>query len=426
MHRMAPSRGRVRLRRSMPGFRPLSSLVLAATVWLSAAYAEDVSFSVEMEGVARSATSATSPRNGVAYVSIGSIARQLGMGVTIGSDQLQVDFQNRSALIRYSSREVNASSSKFTISRPVILSGSEVWMAVDDVEPFLRGAFRLSAQRREARASTRDDLEALEPLDTEASGPPGAASTLPAAEDTPLDPLTEDDLGKVAPSAPTAPSPPASAGPVVIVDPGHGGGDTGIAGRALAEKDLALAVATRLKAHLEETPGLTVRLTREDDRELSVLDRINLAIANRGRLFVSIHAGSSLSLSANGTEVFYPTDSGLTDIGLAGTDSILNAADRRANALQSRSAAQALTNALANESPAGQRGARSIRSRLLHNVPMPALLIEVGFITNPTEEAVLATPEYQEVLAEGIAAGIRQYLGLSPVGAAPPSSADSP
>ena len=57
---------------------------------------------------------------------------------------------------------------------------------------------------------------------------------------------------------------------------------------------------------------------------------------------------------------------------------------------------------------------------------MPALLIEVGFITNPTEEAVLATSEYQDILAGGIASGIRHYLGVPPVGAPPHAAAGAP
>lgn len=384
------------------GVRALAVLLLAAwSIGLHHAVAEEVSFKVEVDGETRSAINETSMRNGVAYVPIASIARQIGVGVNVGTDQLQVDFQTRTALIKYSGREVNASLSQFSLARPVIHSGSEAWMALEDVESFFSNAFRLTVRRAEAAPTdSKAELDALEPLDTEAAAPARDAAGPDPAEEAPLEPISEEDLlGSAQPATPIALAPqPTSVGPVVILDPGHGGNDGGIVGRSISEKDLDLSIALKLKALLEETPGLTVRLTREDDREVSLMDRINFAIANRGRLFVSLHAGSSLSPSANGSEIYYPTDSGLTTIGLTGAESVVNAADRRTNAVQSRRIAENMATALTSESPAGQRGTRAIRSRLLHNVPMPSLLIEVGFLTNPTEEVILATDAYQESL----------------------------
>ncbi len=192
--------------------------------------------------------------------------------------------------------------------------------------------------------------------------------------------------------------------PVVILDAGHGGGDTGeTGGNGTEEKEIVLQIARAAGELLAD--ACKVVLTRREDVALSPEQRASDANYQRGNVFVSIHTGASGTPAANGIELFVPTSTITTAAGRT----IAVSADDSSGEL-SRRLAQQLSSALQATTSASPRGIHSAPCRVFKGLTMPAVLIEVGFITNPVEEDLLAGEDYQRSIAEGIASGIRAFL----------------
>lgn len=199
------------------------------------------------------------------------------------------------------------------------------------------------------------------------------------------------DIKTGQPDQPGAPSLPAGRKLCVVIDAGHGGTDPGAGGQGTVfEKDITRAIA----AHVAKLIGQACqpKFTRAEDESLTAQKRVSMANADlAGDLLVSIHVGTSNSKTANGFEFFCPP----------------GASDR--NSAESLALARDLSNALATSTGLSSRGVRQAPCRMFTNLQMPGVLVEVGFITNPTEEQLLANPEHQQKLAEGIANGIVAY-----------------
>ncbi len=214
----------------------------------------------------------------------------------------------------------------------------------------------------------------------------------------------------------------------IVIDPGHGGDDTGaVSPDGLMEKDLVLGIARRLKRTLEAS-GYTVRLTRDGDEGRALTDRT--AVANRleARVFVSLHANASVVSAVNGAETYYMSlDEGATDQAAADTASLENqAADaHRRSALdlilwdlaqaevlnESSRLAVDVQQRLNASLGLRDRGVKQAPFVVLTGATMPAILVEVGFLSNADEARRLATPEHQERVAAAIALGVRDFLG---------------
>jgi N-acetylmuramoyl-L-alanine amidase len=181
----------------------------------------------------------------------------------------------------------------------------------------------------------------------------------------------------------------------VVIDAGHGGQDPGAIGpTGIKEKDVNLAVALKL-GPLLQAQGINVVYTRVDDNIpwTTVTNDLQMRcdIANKANadFFISIHSNSSDSSLPYGTETYYttqkPSDSSVAQI------------------IQSNLVAQ---NGLSN------RGIKTANYYVLNNTSMPAVLAELGFISNPTEEQLLNSPDFQAKCANGLANGIKKVLGL--------------
>jgi N-acetylmuramoyl-L-alanine amidase len=238
------------------------------------------------------------------------------------------------------------------------------------------------------------------------------------------------ELGRVFPTPTPAPEyAPVATGPSpVVIDPGHGGKDTGAASDSgLTERDLTLAVARRLAGELRAR-GHQVRLTRDDGEGRALTDRT--AIANRveAEVFVSLHANASNFSSVRGSETYYMSlDDQATDEAAAALAELENEAggeseersdldlilwDLAQASVLNESAELALEvqtrlNALSN---IRDRGVKQAPFVVLTGATMPAILVEVGFLSNPAEAERLATPEHQQALAGAIAQGIDAFL----------------
>jgi len=185
-------------------------------------------------------------------------------------------------------------------------------------------------------------------------------------------------------------------GPLICIDPGHGGTDSGAVGTTKAkEKDVNLAIGLMLAQNLRQA-GLQVMMTRSDDGYPDLHYRAALANEAGAGLFVSIHNNASGDPAAVGTETFY-----------WGTPEEWSP--------EGRLLAETIQRNLVAAIQSVDRGARTHWYNLvvLAETLMPAALVEVGFMTNPAEEAMLLTPAYQQAAAQGITAGILEFLGWS-------------
>ena len=174
----------------------------------------------------------------------------------------------------------------------------------------------------------------------------------------------------------------------IAIDAGHGGHDPGAIGvNNLREKELNLSVALKVETRLKQK-GIQVIMTRRDDTFLSLDERVSKAVNSYADTFVSIHANSA-SASASGTETYYST-----------------AATRADN---SKQLATFIQNRLYPALGTQNRGVKSQTFRVIHANPLPAALVELGFITNTSDGSKLASEEYRNKAAEAIALGIQDY-----------------
>ncbi|WP_054707737.1 N-acetylmuramoyl-L-alanine amidase [Bacillus sp. JCM 19041] len=186
-------------------------------------------------------------------------------------------------------------------------------------------------------------------------------------EHTPID---DEDTG-------TAPS-----GNRIILDPGHGGIDSGAASNGLLEKHVVLDIAKRTQILLEDR-GFKVKLTREEDLFLELEERVAIAETWQADQFVSIHANGFSDPNANGIETFYYPGSS-----------------------NGKSMAAAVQNQLIDQTDRRNRGVFEETFYVLRHTSMPAILIEAGFVTNESDAARLQDDHYLQSVAESIAIGI--------------------
>jgi N-acetylmuramoyl-L-alanine amidase len=193
----------------------------------------------------------------------------------------------------------------------------------------------------------------------------------------------------------------------VVLDPGHGGSDTGTRGRNSLEKTMTLDTARRVERHLEAA-GLNTILTHTDDRTLGLDERVEFARAKRADLFVSIHFNSGGT--AEGIETYC-----VPPAGTASTESPrLFGGDTEAspnNRYDERNVwlAHCVQRSALSATGATDRGVRRARFVVIRDAPCPAILIEGGFLSSRAEEARILSSDYREKLAKAIADGILDY-----------------
>jgi len=221
----------------------------------------------------------------------------------------------------------------------------------------------------------------------------------------------------------------------VIIDPGHGGKDPGTRGKSITEKEVVLKVGLLLGDLIrQEFPDVNVLFTRDSDVFIPLIERTERAIAAKADLFISIHCNSAPNSAVTGIETYV--------MGLHKTESNLEVAQRE-NAViayeddyttkyegydpkspesfiifsliqnvfldQSLEFATLLQDDFARRLKRNNRGVRQAGFLVLHKSSMPSVLIELGFLSNPTEEAFLASSQGQEYLASAIFRAFKLY-----------------
>ncbi len=207
---------------------------------------------------------------------------------------------------------------------------------------------------------------------------------------------------------------------VVVLDPGHGGHDSGAVGpSALAEKDVTLVLAKKIKDALG--PDSTVYVTRDGDYWLNIEKRTAEANHHRADVFVSLHAGGSLHHKAQGIVIFcYGSGTGQ---GLS-AQPVKNAGEctsgphpwdhiQLRHTIKSKRLADLLHNELLAAINPMDRGIHTAPCSVLRGADMPAVLVEVGYVSHPAEEKQLGDPSFTSAVAKAIGRGIREFFGRS-------------
>lgn len=221
----------------------------------------------------------------------------------------------------------------------------------------------------------------------------------------------------------------------IVIDPGHGGHDTGTIGPdGLKEKDLVLEVGRRLGKLLETRLGAEVVYTRKDDTFIPLETRTAIANQQRADLFISIHANSSRDPDARGVETYYlnftsapdalevaARENAVSEKSIYELQDLVKKIALKEKIEESREFAadvqQSLHSGLAARSPAiRNRGVKKAPFIVLIGANMPSILAEISFVSNPTDERHLETSEYRQRIAESLYRGIASYAdGLSGV-----------
>lgn len=218
----------------------------------------------------------------------------------------------------------------------------------------------------------------------------------------------------------------------VVLDPGHGGKDDGKRGSTgLLEKNVNLAVALRTRDILERELGVRVILTREDDRLLALTRRTEIANETGGDLFLSIHCNSWFGRGAGGFEAYFlsparterdrevaraenaagrfatpgnPDADVSSDIDFILWDMVQNEYINESSHL-----AELIQKAMSDRLEIRNRGVKQANFSVLQGAQMPAILIEVAFLSNPTEESLLTSDDFHRRVANGIVEAVRLF-----------------
>jgi N-acetylmuramoyl-L-alanine amidase len=227
---------------------------------------------------------------------------------------------------------------------------------------------------------------------------------------------------------------PASAVPLVVIDPGHGGSQDGAASQdGLLEKNLALALAKKLKAALEKEVGATAKLTRDKDQLVHLSDRVAWANQQKPDLFISLHANSMPTQRQRnlieGVETYFlsahASHEDARKVAARENAEVPGAKKAKNNdtlafilADLQRSEAHADSSRLAylvheqliGATSAVDRGVQQAPFYVLMGIDAPAILVEVGFISHPNEGERLADEAYQDMLAKAVALGVKNFF----------------
>lgn len=192
----------------------------------------------------------------------------------------------------------------------------------------------------------------------------------------------------------------------IVIDPGHGGKDDGTRGDRFREKHLVLTVSERLADILREK-GYEVVLTRQDDRFIELEDRPAIAEQVNADLFISVHFNAAGSRQAHGIETFVvtPRDTPSTP----SNDKQDSTVPGNANDILNHRLGYELHRYLVGMTGAKDRGLKKMRFAVLRTATVPAVLLELGFLSNRQEEERIASAAYQETLARAMANGIISF-----------------
>jgi N-acetylmuramoyl-L-alanine amidase len=276
--------------------------------------------------------------------------------------------------------------------------------------PGPRFGMHRAAMSQPDAGSSRLTIDLL-PSGTEVAAAPPPPTTPPPTPDIPL------------------PSPTPGTGlRTVVIDPGHGGDDVGARGSAGAlEKDITLAIARRLRALIESRIGLRVFMTRDDDKTMALDERSAYANSQKADIFISIHANAALRPSIKGAEVYYLSidradaetrrmaeSSGAVALPSLGggtriVDLILWETAQARYLEQSATFAGLVEQSLRSRVEMSPWAVQQAPFRVLVGANMPAVLVEIGYLSNADQEQAMTSGAYQDHIAQALFDSVVQF-----------------
>lgn len=215
---------------------------------------------------------------------------------------------------------------------------------------------------------------------------------------------------------------------VIVIDPGHGGHDPGALGSSAKEKDVTLATARALKSRLEKTGRYRVVMTRGDDTFVPLENRVQIARRSSADLFISLHADAGEEKTTRGASVYTLSDQGSERVAKninGGNDWFINVSmpggtravreilfdlTQRATRNKSGAFAELLIDRVGQHAPLLTRAHRDARYVVLFAPDVPAVLLEMGFMTNLSDEKLLTDQGQRNKMTEAIAKAIDDYF----------------
>jgi N-acetylmuramoyl-L-alanine amidase len=204
---------------------------------------------------------------------------------------------------------------------------------------------------------------------------------------------------------------------VVVLDPGHGGLDTGAKNASTMEKDLALTMARKIRTALQSRLGMTVLLTRDSDVAMDNEARSAVANNNQANVFISLHIGTSPNKMDSGSSVFVmKEDFGGPVVPTSGRDRLFLPwyLGYRIAAPGSGQVAKLLQDELAKAIPGWKFPLRSAPLGVLSSVTMPAVVLEIGNLNNSVNAQTLVDPGFQDRLAATIVTALQRFAQTQP------------
>ncbi|HEY0037986.1 MAG TPA: N-acetylmuramoyl-L-alanine amidase [Longimicrobium sp.] len=338
----------------------------------------------------------------------------LGARVSYAGGDIVVQLGGREVGLRVDSPGVTADGRPMLMGSPVYSRGGVVYVPTE----FLRilagasgGLLSVDPRTRVARVD---------------------AAALASAASTPT-PVPRAPSPSPSPSPAPSPSPPAAqTRRLVVIDAGHGGVDPGAVGpNGTREKMVTLAVSRRVAELLRDDPRFEVRMTRDRDTLIALRDRGRMANGWRDEgqpaLFLSIHCNAHTSRAETGYETYFLSEARTADARRVqqmedaaaqyeerprgtGLDFILSDLRQNQYLRESSDWAQMIQNRLREVHPGPNRGVKQAGFAVLVGAFMPAVLVEIGFISNRAEESMLADAQQQETIARQLAAGVRDFF----------------
>jgi N-acetylmuramoyl-L-alanine amidase len=248
----------------------------------------------------------------------------------------------------------------------------------------------------------------------------------------PMGPSSVDStpgLGLPNPTPPQPAQPRAKSFTTIVIDPGHGGRDSGARGRqGTEEKDITLKVALKLRDLLSQQPGVRVLMTRERDRFVELEDRAKFANGQEADLFISIHVNSHPQHSVKGIEIYHfgeakdqralevaarENGTPLNNTGVGWeylVADLLTAKKIEASLELAWTAKEAMVSNLNGHYDLLDHGVKTAPFYVLRFTSMPSILAEIAFISNPDEEDMLRTTRFTTRVAEALMEGIKSFL----------------
>jgi len=200
---------------------------------------------------------------------------------------------------------------------------------------------------------------------------------------------------------------------ILLIDPAHGGKDTGVVSDKLREKDLTMKLALLVRQEAQKSENLKVQLTRSADTGLTVAERIKIVGAVKPDCLISLHVNAGFGKKATGYELYFP---GFRQTVAGGGDpaAILKDMARNKHLNDAVRLAQQIQSSLEKVFPRKGRGLRDAPCPLLDGLNIPGLVVEIGFATNPEDRSALNSNETQQAIAKALVRGVQGYFHQRP------------